>query len=137
MNTGVRYAPPERVMVLHTPLLSASTPLAARIAEQLREWQVETRIGSVEADDVDRQLADIDMLIALGGDGTMLRAGCLTAPHGVPVLGVNLGRLGFLAEVQPEEWPDALARVMACEYWLEQRMMLRAVVERDGALLST
>ena len=137
MNTDVRYSPPERVMVLHTPLLSASTTLAARIAEQLREWQVETRMGSVEADDIDRQLADIDMLIALGGDGTMLRAGCLTAPHGIPVLGVNLGRLGFLAEVQPEEWPDVLARVMACEYWLEQRMMLRAVVERDGALLST
>jgi NAD+ kinase len=56
----------------------------------------------------------------------MLRAGRLAAPDGVPVLGVNLGRLGFLTEVQPDEWPEALGRVLAGDYWIEDRMMLRA-----------
>ncbi len=132
-DTEARRAPPRRVMLLHTLRLRASAGLAEQIAARLRDWRVETAIGSLEDESVDRELASVDMIIALGGDGTMLRAGCLAAPRDIPVLGVNLGRLGFLAEVQPGEWQDALARVMACDYWLEQRMMLRAALERDGA----
>jgi len=67
-----------------------------------------------------------DVLIALGGDGTMLRAGHLCAPHGVPVLGINLGGLGFLIEVQRAEWQPALTRLLQGEFWLETRMMLHA-----------
>jgi len=111
--------------------------LAKEIAEHLAGRGVDTSSGSIEADDAHGSWSHIDMAIALGGDGTMLRAGCLTAPHSVPVLGVNLGRLGFLAEVQRGEWPDVLARVLASDYWLERRTMLRVVVDRDGRLLHT
>ncbi len=135
MNPDARHLPPRSVLLLHTPRLRASFGLAGQIATRLSEWRVETAIASLEAGDVERHMADVDMVIALGGDGSMLRAGHLTAPHGIPVLGVNLGRLGFLAEVQPDEWPDVLARVMARDYWLERRMMLRAVLERGGAPL--
>lgn len=72
-----------------------------------------------------------DLLIALGGDGTMLRAGILSAPSQVPILGVNLGRYGFLTEIQKDEWPGALDRVLAGDYWLEKRMMLESVLFRD------
>jgi NAD+ kinase len=123
------------VTLLHTQLLRASAALAEQISERLSEWQVKTTIEAIENGDADLKLAGADMLIALGGDGMMLRAGCKAAMHNVPVLGVNLGRLGFLAEVQPEEWPDVLARVVAGDYWLEKRMMLRAVVERNGSRL--
>jgi NAD+ kinase len=54
----------------------------------------------------------------------MLRAGRLTAEAGVPVLGVNLGRLGFLAEVQPNEWRSVFERVRDGDYWIEERLML-------------
>ena len=134
MNPHARHSP-RRVLLLHTPRLRASFDLAGQIAERLSEWRVETAIASLEAGNVEGHMAGVDMVIALGGDGSMLRAGHLTAPHDIPVLGVNLGRLGFLAEVQPGEWPDVLARVMACDYWLERRMMLRAVLERGGAPL--
>ncbi|HJW83290.1 MAG TPA: NAD(+)/NADH kinase [Anaerolineae bacterium] len=134
-DSATRNAPPRRVILLHTPLLRASASLADQIAERLAEWRVEAQIGSIEADHVDRQVANADMLIALGGDGMMLHAGCVAAQHNIPVLGVNLGRLGFLAEVQPEEWPAVLARVVAGDYWLERRMMLRATLERDAAPL--
>ena len=127
-----RCAPPKRVVVAHTPQLSASSKLAAQIAEQLEEWQAQAQLASLEDEDLGARLDGIDMVIALGGDGTMLRAGCLTAPRNIPVLGVNLGRLGFLVEVQPGEWPAVLARVMAGDYWLEERMMLHADVERQG-----
>ena len=131
-TTPARCTPPGRVMVAHTPQLSASSKLAAQIAEQLEAWKVQAHLVSLEDEDVDVRLEGVDMVIALGGDGTMLRAGCLTAPRNIPVLGVNLGRLGFLVEVQPGEWPAVLARVMVGDYWLEERMMLHAEVERDG-----
>ena len=73
-----------------------------------------------------------DLLIALGGDGTMLRAGHISAPAKVPILGINLGRYGFLTEIQRDEWPAALERVLAGDFWLEKRMMLEAVLFRQG-----
>jgi NAD+ kinase len=73
-----------------------------------------------------------DLLIVLGGDGTMLRAGHLCGPCEVPVLGVNLGRFGFLTEVSREGWQAALEHVLKGEFWLERRMMLRAELLRGG-----
>jgi NAD+ kinase len=72
-----------------------------------------------------------DLLIALGGDGTMLRAGILSASSQVPILGINLGRYGFLTEIQKDAWPGALDRVLAGDYWLEKRMMLESVLFRE------
>jgi NAD+ kinase len=69
---------------------------------------------------------EFDLLIALGGDGTMLRAGHLCGPFGVPVLGINLGRLGFLTEIDRKEWREVLPQLLRGEYWIEERMMLRA-----------
>lgn len=67
-----------------------------------------------------------DLLIALGGDGTMLRAGQICGPYGVPILGINMGRFGFLMEIRQNQWEEALRRLIAGDYWLEKRMMLRA-----------
>jgi NAD+ kinase len=54
----------------------------------------------------------------------------MAAQHGVPVLGVNLGRLGFLAELKPDDWQAALPRLLSGEYWIEERMMLYAQYHR-------
>ncbi len=69
---------------------------------------------------------EFDVLIALGGDGTMLRAGSLAAPIGLPLLGINLGHFGFLTEIRQGEWRQMLPRLLAGDYRLEERMMLRA-----------
>ena len=74
---------------------------------------------------------DFDLLIALGGDGTMLRAGHLCGPQGVPVLGINLGRFGFLMEIRQDGWQEAIKRLMQGDYWIENRMMLCAEQTRD------
>ncbi|MGB2962361.1 MAG: NAD(+)/NADH kinase [Anaerolineales bacterium] len=71
-----------------------------------------------------------DLLIALGGDGTMLRAGHISAPSNVPILGINLGRYGFLTEIQRDEWQNALKRVLKGDYRLEKRMMLKTTLIR-------
>lgn len=69
---------------------------------------------------------EIDLMIALGGDGTMLRAGHLCGPNNVPILGINLGKFGFLIEVQYKDWQDVIERLLKGDYWLENRMMLCA-----------
>jgi NAD+ kinase len=67
---------------------------------------------------------EFEALIALGGDGTMLRAGHLCGPLGIPILGINLGRFGFLTEIQKDQWRKALPRFLAGDYRIENRMML-------------
>jgi NAD+ kinase len=80
------------------------------------------RIGAGVQDVDAAELPKCDLLISLGGDGTMLRAMRLSQPAGVPVLGVNLGRLGFLAEVDVPDLPDALAAVDGGHYTVEARV---------------
>lgn len=74
----------------------------------------------------------VDLLVAVGGDGTMLHAARLAAPHGVPLLGVNRGRLGFLADIGPADLPQRLDEVLAGHYVRDRRAMLRARIERPG-----
>ncbi len=78
---------------------------------------------------------EFDLLIALGGDGTMLRAGHLCAPLNVPILGINLGRFGFLTEMKQDQWRELLPRLHSGDFWLEQRMMLHAEQWRAGEML--
>lgn len=74
-----------------------------------------------------------DVAVSLGGDGTMLHAIELLAAHGVPVLGVNVGRVGYLTEVGPEDVELALGRFVANEHRIEERLMLSVVVrDPDG-----
>lgn len=83
-------------------------------------------------------IADLDLLLTLGGDGTLLRGARLVAPHGVPVLGVNLGHLGFLTSVGPEELESALDRVMRGETVMDERMVLEITAETaDGEARTT
>lgn len=65
-----------------------------------------------------------ELVMVLGGDGTFLRAAEYARPSGAPILGVNLGHVGFLAEADPEELDDAIARVLSREYHVEERMTL-------------
>jgi NAD+ kinase len=69
-------------------------------------------------------LASLDLAVSLGGDGTMLRTVDLVSPAGVPVLGVNLGHLGYLTVVEPEGLRDALRRFLAGDYEVEARLTL-------------
>lgn len=69
-----------------------------------------------------------DLLLAMGGDGNLLRAARLVQATGTPILGVNLGRLGFLAEVDPDELEESLERLLDGAYEIEERMALTARV---------
>mgnify|MGYP005834992713 CR=1 FL=1 len=73
-----------------------------------------------------------DLVLVLGGDGTMLSVARLVCEKGIPILGINLGGLGFITEVQRTEIYDALERIFSGQYTLEERMMLNAYVVRHG-----
>jgi NAD+ kinase len=121
-------APPRRVAIGVHPKIPEAFELAESIAAFLAERGVACTHGSLYEDKLRRSVLDggADLLVVLGGDGTMLRGGHLGAPCGVPILGINLGRVGFLIETQRDEWGEALERVLAGDFWLEKRMMLRA-----------
>lgn len=73
-----------------------------------------------------------DLIIAVGGDGAMLNAARLAAKAGIPILGINRGRLGFLADVSPRDQLEPLDRLLAAEFDSEERMLLRAEIVSDG-----
>ena len=126
-------APPRRVAIGAHPKLPEAFELAEIIAAFLAARGVATTHGSLYEDKVRRFVLDdgADLLIVLGGDGTVLRGGHLCAPAGVPILGIHLGRLGFLMEAQRDDWQPTLERLLSGDFWLEQRMTLRA--ERTAA----
>lgn len=73
-----------------------------------------------------------DIILVLGGDGTLLRAARQACKYGLPVLGINMGRLGFLTEIEVSDIDLALDSILAGDYYIEQRMMLKAELVRQG-----
>jgi NAD+ kinase len=112
--------------------------------EQISDWARSIGAALVGTDDsrlpseVTRQpelslAAPCDVVLALGGDGTMLGALRLAAPHGVPVLGVNLGTLGYLTEVDAAHLDDALSALERGNYRLEARSALELTLPEGGS----
>jgi len=114
------------IALLPHPARDKATALADDAARWLAERGHEVRRPGDSMD-------GIDLAVSLGGDGTMLYAVQLVCGHGVPVLGVNVGNLGYLTTVEPGHLLDALERFLADDYSVEDRMMLSVRVRREGA----
>ena len=83
---------------------------------------------------LDRELPGADMLICFGGDGTLLHTAKTATRHGIPVLGVNIGTMGFMAELESSELSQ-LARIANDDYTIDNRMMLDVTVHRDRDII--
>ncbi len=81
--------------------------------------------------DLNREIKNADMLICFGGDGTILHSSKIATRHHVPILGVNIGTMGFMAELEAGELP-MLANLAQGDYRVEKRMMLRVTVHNEG-----
>jgi len=119
-------------------------PRATRLARRMIAWLVRRRIrvlldaeahlGGAPARSKEALVREADLVVVLGGDGTLLALARRTRSE-VPILGVNLGELGFLTEVVEREAMPMLARVITGRYELDRRMTLAATLERRGRVL--
>ncbi|MGI6685082.1 MAG: NAD(+)/NADH kinase [Bacillota bacterium] len=112
------------------------------IAEKISKWFSQhqiavyeyknsfTVINSDNSIEAIKKFENLDLILVLGGDGTLLNAARLAAPHQIPILGINMGYLGFLTEVDLENLLFSLERLVSGEYRLEKRMMLHCELKR-------
>jgi NAD+ kinase len=131
---------PQRIAVAAHPNLPEAMAEAEHVARSLLKHGLNPMICTSLYDERLRamvQAGDLDLVIALGGDGTMLRAGRLCAPQDIPILGINVGHFGFLTELQRSEWPTVLPALLDGRYRLEKRMMLRAGHCREDHIYKT
>jgi NAD+ kinase len=134
------------LLVVHTAR-ARITSLAAQAATQLAEAGFQVRMLAAEAPAAggapitvvapEDAAAGTELVLVLGGDGTFLRAVEAARPAGVPLLGVNLGHVGFLAEAEPHALSDTVAAVVNCAYSVEERVTVDAEVRVDGAVAAS
>ena len=131
--------PQKRIVIAIHPKTEGAQQTASEISEFLSGQGLDAYSGLLFDETLCSRVnaGDFDLMIALGGDGTMLRAVHLCAPNNVPILGINLGGLGFLIEIARNEWKIAIERVLRGDYWLETRMMLRTEHLRGDKLLGS
>ena len=125
-------------------ILKKNKPEALELAARLLPWLKERDIEPFFEEEVANHLGTdkacakseipglVDLLIVLGGDGTLLSVARLVGENKVPILGVNLGSLGFLTEITIDELFPMLEKILAGDYELEERMMLNASIYRQG-----
>ncbi len=129
-----------QIVCLIKPQLDPDLEITRRVQELLKLRQASC---SVYADEIPkeewkrillREGDRTDAILVLGGDGTMLRAARDTADSQIPMLGINLGTLGYLTEVEKNGMEDAIDRLMAGSYQVEDRMMLCGQIYRQGRM---
>ncbi len=127
-----------KIAIAAHPSLPEANKEAYKIAHFLKQHGQDSMIAMLYEEKLAQSIKDheIDLLIVLGGDGTMLRAGHICGPYDIPILGINAGRFGFLMEIRLNEWKQYLFRMIKGDYWLEKRMMLCCSHKRDGLELS-
>jgi NAD+ kinase len=135
----------EALLVTHTGRKD-STEHARTVAADLIKAGFGVRVVAEEVEDLDlpgvvpvhgpQAALGVEIVFALGGDGTLLRAAELARPCGVPLLGINLGRVGFLAEAEFNDLDQAVSDVVAGAYTVDSRLTLDVCVELNGVMLT-
>ncbi|ASO21425.1 NAD+ kinase [Actinoalloteichus hoggarensis] len=137
----------EVLMVVHTGR-QAGRRIAHEAAAMFADAGIRLRVLSDEAPDLDANCYDrvvepgpdaakgVELVFVLGGDGTLLRAAEIARPARVPVLGVNMGRVGFLAEADSEHVADAVRAVVRRDYQVDERMTVNIVASYRGEVIA-
>lgn len=111
----------------------AAEELADAVVARLEKENVKVWRGIVpDSGDLANVISDMDLVFALGGDGTILHTAKIAASANVPIVGVDFGRFGFLAELNPSETLAKLPLYLHGNFWLEERQMLQAEITRHG-----
>ncbi len=110
-----------------------SDSVSVELSEKIKELLLKSGFAPVEADGTEEFIKDSYCIITVGGDGTILRWGKSAARFGVPLLGINTGRLGFMATLEPENIPE-IPRILKENLRVSPRMLMDVMIERsDGS----
>lgn len=117
----------QKIGILYHPMVEA----AHTKAEQLRDFLVSQGVSAWlcsawEEEEARSRLDGTDLILSVGGDGTILRAAHVALPGTTPITGVNLGRLGFMTELSADEALEKLPSLLAGKGWIDERAMLEA-----------
>ena len=123
----------KRVGILYHPMIEAARSLAEKLEKFLDSNGVSVWLCSAwEGERARAQVAGTDLILSIGGDGTILRAAQAVVPGLTPVTGINLGRLGFMTELSTDEAEAKLPALLAGEGWIDERAMLEAELLPSG-----
>lgn len=119
----------ERVGILYHPLNKVASPLASELNDFLDGRGISAwTCSSWDTDGVQEYLGDTDLILTVGGDGTILRAAQAVVAHPIPITGINLGKLGFMTELNVAEAKDKLVELLDGKGWIDERHMLEVSI---------
>ncbi|MFC1983541.1 NAD(+)/NADH kinase [Chloroflexota bacterium] len=123
----------KRVGILYHPMIDTAHTLAKELKKFLDSSGVSVWLCSAwEEEKAKAQVEETDLILSIGGDGTILRAAQAVVPGLTPITGVNLGKLGFMTELSTDEAVDRLSAILAGEGWIDERAMIEAQVPLNG-----
>ncbi|MBE5956058.1 MAG: NAD(+)/NADH kinase [Lachnospiraceae bacterium] len=111
--------------------LSVTHRVVDYLKDKDAECQVLSELGS-EYEELPELSEEVDCILVIGGDGTMLQAARVVAGKKIPMIGINKGTLGFLTEIEVSELEDALDQILSDDYQIEERMMLKGEIYHEG-----
>jgi NAD+ kinase len=127
------FIPVKRIGILFHPKVEKSEKFACKIEEFFKAKGITCWLqSSWDESKAQGQLDKTDLMISVGGDGTILRVSRIVYPRQIPIVGVNFGNLGFMAELEADDAMEKLTQIIDGEGWIDQRSMLEAVLSSNG-----
>lgn len=124
-----------KILIVNNKFIEESLQMAKNVAQKLETMGVEVIISSVNS--FLHRDHTIDLIIVLGGDGTLLRVARIYAELDIPVLGVNMGTVGFLSSIEVDQLDDSLEKLVRREFSLDERMLLNIEIYKNNQCLNT
>jgi NAD+ kinase len=121
----------KRAVIFHHPQSEGAASLSRQLGQELQRRAVDAVVADAWDASAIAHIPDAGLVVCIGGDGTVLRAARVTIPYAVPILGVNMGRLGFLTDMSPRDLFNHLERIVSEDWRVEERMMVRGDLD-DG-----
>jgi NAD+ kinase len=116
-----------KIGILYHPMKEEAVPLAEKLEKHLKDRSISTWVCSAwEVEEARSLMNGTDIVLSIGGDGTILRAAQAIVPEPTPITGINIGNLGFMTELSVDEAEEKLDELLAGEGWIDERFLLQA-----------